>query len=84
MNSQRSKRLVNSLAMLVIVGILALIATSLSISTRSRDVFGPTFLATDADDRVYVNIGTVLYRLDREGRLEQRIPLEVLGITMSR
>ncbi|MGB5540428.1 MAG: hypothetical protein WBO37_10095 [Gammaproteobacteria bacterium] len=41
MNSQPSKLLVNSLAMVVIVGIVALIATSLPISTCSRDVVGP-------------------------------------------
>ncbi len=80
MSARSTKIFANSLAVVVILGFVAVIANSLRISMQSRGVFGPTVLATDAAGKVYTNIATTLYVLDETGTLDDSIPLEDLGM----
>jgi len=80
MNRRATKSLTNSLAVVVILGFVAVIANSLRISLQSSEVFGPTVLTTDAAGRIYTNISTTLYVLDETGALEDSVPLAELGL----
>jgi sugar lactone lactonase YvrE len=80
MNAHSGKIIANSLAVLVILGFITVIANSLRISMQTSDTFGPTVLATDAAGNIYINVATTLYVLDTTGRLTDSIPLENLGL----
>jgi len=80
MENRTTKMIANGLAVVVIAGFIAVSANSLRINLHSRNVFGPTVLATDAAGRVYTNISNTLYVLDETGALEDRIPLANLGL----
>jgi hypothetical protein len=75
-----SKARINTLAVLVISGFLAVIAFSVWLSTSSRDVFGPTVLVADKHGHVYLNISTTLYHLDAQGHLLDKVSLPELDI----
>lgn len=74
------KILLNTLAGVVILGIVAATGYSVWLAVDSRDLFGPTVLATDSQGSILFNIGPALYRLDAQGRLLDRVRLAELGI----
>jgi len=80
MKARAQKIFANSLAIVVILGFVAVIANSLRVSLQSRGIFGPTVLTTDAAGKIYTNIATTLYMLDETGVLEDSIPLANLGL----
>lgn len=80
MATASSKTRLNTLAVLVIAGFLAVIIFSIWLSTGSRHVFGPTVLASDPRGHVYLNTGTTLYHLDDQGHLLDKVTLRQLGI----
>ena len=75
-----SKARINTLAVLVISGFLSIIAFSVWLSTSSRAVFGPTVLASDNREHVYMNISTTLYHLKKQGHLLDKVTLQQLVI----
>ncbi|MGD8629675.1 MAG: hypothetical protein PVH38_08240 [Gammaproteobacteria bacterium] len=80
MHGRATKIITNTLAILVILGFIAIIANSLRIFSESRHIHGPTVLTTDAAGKVYINIAATLHVLDATGRHEDSIPLAELGL----
>lgn len=80
MHERPSKIIANTLAVLVILGFIAIIANSLRIFSESRHVHGPTVLATDAAGMVYINIAATLHVLDASGKHTDSIPLAELDL----
>jgi hypothetical protein len=80
MNERTTNIIANTLAVLVILGFIAVIANSLRTFTESRHVHGPTVLAIDAAGKVYINIAATLHVLDARGKHADSIPLAELGL----
>lgn len=80
MKKRTTRIIANSLAVVVILGFVAVIANSLRISLRSDGIHGPTVLTTDAAGRIYLNIATTLHVLDDSGNLRESIPLAAFGL----
>jgi hypothetical protein len=80
MNEGATKIITNTLAVLVILGFIAVIANSLRIYTESANVHGPTVLTSDAAGKIYINTAATLHVLDARGEHEDSIPLAELGL----
>jgi len=80
MRERRSEIIANTLAVLVILGFIAVIANSLRIFSESRHVHGPTVLAVDMAGKVYINIAATLHVLEASGEHTDSIPLAELGL----
>jgi hypothetical protein len=80
MNARATKTIANGLAIVVILGFIAVIANSLRIFHESASIYGPTVLTTDTTGKVYTNIAATLHVLDASGNHEDSIPLAELGL----
>lgn len=80
MHERTTNIIANTLAVLVILGFIAVIANSLRVFSESRHVHGPTVMTSDAAGTVYVNIAATLHVLDASGKHADSIPLAELGL----
>jgi hypothetical protein len=80
MNARVTKIFTNGLAIMVILGFIAVIANSLRVYRETSEAYGPTVLATDAAGKVYTSIAATLHVLDATGNHEESIPLPELGL----